>query len=64
MWLLGLSAFLIAPPLVYVAYAFLREQELDSFMGNELWARVLICSAVYALTWIAMPLAAFALNDS
>ena len=64
MWLLGLSAFLIAPPLVYVAYAFLREQELDSFMGNELWARVLICSAVYALTWIAMPLAAFAFNDS
>jgi hypothetical protein len=63
-WLLGLSAFVVAPPLVYVAYAFLREQELDAYLGNELWARVLICSAVYALTWVAMPLAAFAFNDS
>lgn len=63
-WLLAISAFLVAPPLVYVAYAFLREQDLDGFVGNELWARVMICSAVYALTWIAMPLAAFAFNDS
>ncbi len=64
MWLLGLSAFLIAPPLVFVAYAFLRDQELDPFRGNELWGRVLICSAIYAITWIAMPLACFAFNDS
>lgn len=63
-WLLGVSALLIAPPLVYVAYSFLREQDLDSFLGQELWARVGICSAVYALTWVAMPLAAFAFNDS
>ena len=64
LWLMGVSAFLIAPPLVFVAYAFLRDQELDSFKKRELWARVLICSAVYAVTWIAMPLAAFAFNDS
>lgn len=63
-WLLGLSAFAIAPPLVYAAYSFLRNQELDFFVGSELWARVLICSAVYALTWLAMPLAAYGFGDS
>lgn len=63
-WLMGFSAFLIAPPLVYVAYAFLRDSELDPFYRQELWARVMICSAVYAISWIAMPLAAFAFNDS
>lgn len=62
-WLLGLSAFLIAPPLVYVAYAFLRDQELDPFRGQEIWVRVLICSAIYAIAWAAMPLAAFAFDD-
>jgi DNA-directed RNA polymerase subunit RPC12/RpoP len=64
LWLMGLAALLIAPPLVFVAYTFLRDQELDPFRGNELWGRVFICSAVYALTWIAMPLAYFAFNDS
>jgi hypothetical protein len=63
-WLLGLSAFAIAPALVYVAYAFLRNQELEPFRGQELWARVLICSAIYALAWMAMPLACFAFDDS
>ncbi len=63
-WLLGASAFLVAPPLIFVAYAFLREQDLEPFARSELWARVAICTVVYALTWIAMPLAAFAFNDS
>jgi hypothetical protein len=60
----GLSAFAIAPALAFVAYAFLRDQELEPFRGQELWARVFICSAVYALTWLAMPMASFAFNDS
>ena len=63
-WPLGLSAFAIAPALVYVAYAFLRDQELEPFRGQELWARVGICSVIYALTWLAMPLASFAFDDS
>lgn len=62
--LLGLSALLIAPPLVYAAYTFLRDQELDPFYSSELWMRVGICSVIYALTWLAMPLGAFAFNDS
>jgi len=63
LWLMGISALLIAPPLVYVAYAFLRDQDLDPFKGSELWARVGICSAVYAITWIAMPIAYYAFNN-
>ncbi len=63
-WLMGVAAVLIAPPLVYVAYAFLRNQELGFYRGGELWGRVGICSLVYAITWIAMPLAYFAFNDS
>ena len=62
-WLLGVSALIIAIPLVYVGYAFLRNQELDFFVGLELWGRVGICSAIYAITWIAMPIAYFAFNN-
>ena len=62
-WLLGLSALLIAPPLVYVAYSFMRDQELAPFVGKELWGRVLICSAIYALTWAAMPIAWYAFDS-
>lgn len=63
-WLMALSAFLIAPPLVYVAYAFLRDQELAPFDRNELWPRVFICSAVYAITWVAMPVAYYGFDNS
>lgn len=63
-WLLGLSAFAIAPALVYVAYAFLRNQELAPFLGQELWVRVMICSAIYALAWLAMPLGQYAFDGN
>lgn len=64
LWLLGLSAFVVAPPAAYAAYTFLRNQELTAIPHNELIKRVLICSIVYALTWFAMPLAKYAFNDS
>ena len=63
LWLMGLSAVLIAPPIVYVAYAFLRDAELDPFRGQDLWGRVLICSAIYAIAWAAMPLAYLAFDN-
>ena len=63
-WLLGVSAALIAPPLVYAGYAFLRNQELDFFVGQELWGRVAICSVIYAITWLAFPVAYFAFDNS
>ena len=63
-WLLGIAALLIAPALVYAAYTFLRNQELDAFIGKELWTRVGICSAIYAGSWMAMPIAYYAFNNS
>ena len=38
----------VAPPLVAAGYSFLRNAELEPYMGTALWTRVLICSAVYA----------------
>lgn len=64
MWLMGVAAVLIAPALVYVAYAFLRNQDLAFYVGQELWGRVAICSAIYAITWLAMPLAYYAFDNS
>ena len=63
-WLLMLSALVIAPATVYAAYTFLRNQDLGTIPKDELIKRVAVCSVVYALLWFAMPLAAFAFNDS
>ncbi len=62
-WLLFVAAIGIAPPVVYSAYTFLRNQELGAFVGRELWNRVLICSCVYAVLWFAVYLGAIAFND-
>ena len=56
------AAILIAPPIVYGAYTFLRDQELGSFLGQELWGRVGACSAIYALLWFFMPVAEYAFD--
>ncbi|MGY8749553.1 MAG: hypothetical protein ACKVHR_16025 [Pirellulales bacterium] len=64
LWLMVVSAVVIAPPLIFVAYTFLREQELDPYRGKELQARVGICAVVYPITWLAMPVACFAFNDN
>ena len=50
-WLLGLAAVAVAPPLVAAGYSFLRNAELEPYMGAALWTRVLICSLVYAGLW-------------
>jgi hypothetical protein len=62
--ILWLAAVLIAPPICYAAYTFLRDQELGSFLGKELWVRILICGLIYAFLWLAMPLGKFAFSDS
>ncbi len=64
-WLLGLCAFLLAPPLVWAGYTFLRDGELEPHRGRYLAIRVLICSLVYALLWGAyvwIPTLAFDLD--
>ena len=63
-WLLMLSALVIAPATAYAAYTFLRNQDLGTIPNDELIKRVGACSVIYALLWFAMPLAAFAFNDS
>ena len=50
-WILGLGAFLLAPPLVLGGYTFLRDDELEPYRGLPLIMRVLICSVIYAALW-------------
>ncbi|TVS15712.1 MAG: hypothetical protein EA424_15470 [Planctomycetaceae bacterium] len=56
--LLVLGAILLAPPLVWAGYAFLRDEEYEPFVDRELWIRVGACSLVYALLWGLVPLIA------
>ena len=63
-FILWISAIAIALPICYAGYTFLRDPELGSFLGRELWTRIGICAVVYALTWLAMPLGKFAFSDS
>lgn len=63
-WLLWISSVVIAPPICLAGYFMLRDQELDGYVGRELLNRVLVCSAIYALLWFAMPLGKYAFSDS
>jgi hypothetical protein len=54
--LLVLGAVVLAPPLVWSGYSFLRDDEYEPYRGRELWIRVGICSLVYALLWALVPL--------
>ena len=63
-WMLAIGALVLAGPLVFVAYSFLRDQDREGYWGNDLWGRVGICSVVYALSWLAFPVACFAFYDS
>jgi hypothetical protein len=48
---LALGAVLLAPPLVFAGYTFLRDDELEPHRGKGLLLRVAICSVVYAGLW-------------
>ena len=58
-----LGNILLAPAIAYAGYTFLRDQELGSFMGRQLWTRVSICGAIYAASWLAMYAGKYAFND-
>lgn len=49
--LLVLGAMLLAPPLAYAGYWFLRDDELEGFRGTELVIRCGIVSLVFMVTW-------------
>lgn len=64
LWLLVVAAIVMAPPLAFVGYHLLRDQELGAFGVRELRKRVLICTPIYALLWLALPIAYFAFSES
>lgn len=51
MWMLALGAVIVATPVVYAGYGFLRNDELGAFDGTELWIRVVSCAVGYAALW-------------
>ena len=55
-WILAAGAVLLAPPLVWGGYWFLRNDELEPHKGTELLVRVLVCGAIYAALWGAYAL--------
>lgn len=48
---LSLGALLLAPPLAWSGYTFLRNDENQPFYGQELWTRVGLCGLAYAAIW-------------
>jgi hypothetical protein len=50
--ILVIGAILLAPPLVFVGYWFLRDDELEGFKGRQLIARCGICAALFAGAWL------------
>jgi len=62
LWL-GAGALVLAFPLVFSGYTFLRDDELEPYRGMSLAIRVTICALVYALLWAAYAwLPAYAFN--
>lgn len=61
--LLVLGTMLLAPPLVYAGYWFLRDDELAGFQGTELVVRCAIVSAVFMITWAIYALVPMYLGD-
>ena len=59
-WVLGLGALLVAVPIAYAGYTFLRNQDAAPFYGQDLWSRLGICAVVYAALWLLMPVMAYA----
>lgn len=55
----AVGALLIAFPIVYAAYSFLRNQDGAPFSGKVLWARLSVCAGIYSILWLLMPLMAY-----
>jgi hypothetical protein len=50
--LLAIGAIVLAPPLAFIGYWFLRDDELEGFTGKSLWLRCGICAVVFAGAWL------------
>ena len=51
-YILALVALLLAPPLVWSGYSFVRDSELEPHVGPDLRNRVLILSVILAALWL------------
>ena len=49
--ILAIGALLVAFPLGWAGYFFLRDDELEAYKGKELAVRTAICSLAYAALW-------------
>ncbi len=54
--ILGVGALALSIPLVLGGYSVLRNDELESYTGNELWIRAALCGVCYAALWGAYAL--------
>lgn len=61
--LLGGLSILVAAPCAFAGYTFLRDSELGSLSGQDLWLRIGICAVVYGLSWSAFWVANLAMID-
>ena len=50
-WILAGGAILLGPPMAYVGYSFLRDDELGFYQGTSVLLRSVTCGLVYALLW-------------
>lgn len=50
-WILAPGAILLAVPLAYGGYAFLRDDELEPYSGQSLMVRAIVSSLIYAAIW-------------
>jgi len=51
--LLAAGGFVVAIPCVALAYAAIRDRELEPYRGRSFAVRVLVCAAVYGGIWLA-----------
>ena len=50
-WVLGVGAVFLGPPVAFAGYGVLRDHELEPHRGMSLLLRCLICGLVYAALW-------------
>jgi len=58
------GAIAIAVPVVFAGYTFLRDQERGAFIGQELWLRIAVCSAIYAALLLSFFVLEYAFPDN
>ena len=61
--ILAFGAVMLGPPMALAGYFFLKNEELGSFRGKELWIRVTACGLLFAVLWLAPFLTTFAFQN-